>query len=75
MLIPIRNYLQLKKVASDQQMAREFRLDASALQPMLDVWLAKGVIARCKDKSACQSRCFKCPSQAPTYYEFIDSLQ
>jgi FeoC like transcriptional regulator len=71
MLLQIRDYLRHVRVASNQQIAREFHLDLQALQPMLDLWLRKGVIERCQKKSACQSRCFKCNTQALTFYQYI----
>lgn len=69
MLLQIRDYLIRERVASNQQMAREFNLDPQALQPMLDRWLAKGLIECCQKPSACQSRCFKCVKQPPVYYQ------
>ncbi len=73
MLLQIREYLRRERVVSNQQIAREFRLDLQALQPMLDLWLRRGVIACCQEKTACQSRCFKCNTQAPVYYQFLES--
>lgn len=67
MLLQIRDYLCREKIASNQQLAREFNLDITALQPMLDIWLSKGVIRCCQDKPACQSACFKC-RVPPVYY-------
>jgi hypothetical protein len=72
MLLQIRDYLRRVGVASNQQIAREFHLDLQALQPMLDLWLRKGVIGSCqKKKSTCQSRCFKCKIQPLTYYQYL----
>jgi hypothetical protein len=70
MLIEIRDYLRREKVASNQQVAREFSLSLTALQPMLDVWVRKGVIHCCQEKSPCQSRCFKCQTEPPVYYQY-----
>lgn len=70
MLLQILEYLKREKVASNQQIAREFRLDITALQPMLEIWLRKGKIAGCQDKSTCQSSCFKCKTQPPVYYRY-----
>lgn len=72
MLLQIRDYIRRERIASNQQLAREFRIDAQALQPMLEVWLRKGVIACCQEKSPCQSRCFKCKTQPPVYYQYLD---
>lgn len=71
MLLDIRDYFQREKIASNQQLAREFSLDVTALQPMLDIWIRKGVIAQCQEESACKSRCFKCRIP-PLYYRYID---
>ncbi len=70
MLLQIRNYIQTQNIVSTQQLTREFRLDISALQPMLTLWEQKGVIEKCNQKSACASTCFKCRTP-PEYYQFI----
>lgn len=71
MLLQIRDFIHQAGVVSTQQLTREFRLDEQALQPMLEIWIKKGVIRRCRlpQKSACQSRCFRCNENAPVYYE------
>ncbi|ARG96429.1 FeoC-like transcriptional regulator [Legionella micdadei] len=74
MLLQIRDYLSRQRVASNQQIAREFQIDLQALQPMLDLWLRKGVIACCQEKSVCQSSCFKCKAQPPIYYQVVESI-
>ncbi|WED43183.1 FeoC-like transcriptional regulator [Legionella cardiaca] len=70
MLLQIRDFLRRELVASNQQIARQFRIDISTLQPMLDIWLRKGVIECCQEETACQSRCFKCKTQPPIYYQY-----
>ena len=71
MLLQIRDYMREHKVASNQQLAREFRLDITALQPMLDIWLGKGVIVRCNKPASCKSPCSsKCRIQPPEYYQY-----
>lgn len=75
MLLKIRDYMRSEKVASNQQLAREFQLDLAALQPMLDIWLDKGVITRCNQPASCKSRCSsKCQSQPPVYYQYLGSV-
>lgn len=69
MLLQIRDYVRREQVVSNQQLAREFQVDISALQPMLDVWVHKGVISTCEQESACKSRCFKC-RVPPVYYRY-----
>jgi hypothetical protein len=68
MLLQIRDYIRREHVVSNQQLAREFHVDLAALQPMLDVWLRKGVISLCQQNSACKSACFKCRTP-PVYYQ------
>ena len=70
MLLQIRDYMREEKIASNQQLAREFRLDLAALQPMLDIWLDKGVITRCNEPASCKSPCSKCQTQPPVYYQY-----
>lgn len=71
MLLQLRDYIRQQQVVSNQQIAREFHVDPLALQPMLDVWLRKGVISACEDKAACKTSCFKCATrQPPMYYRY-----
>jgi hypothetical protein len=72
MLLQIRDYIRHEKVASNQQIAREFGLDMEALQPMLDIWQTKGIITPCQEKPGCQSRCQSCQTP-PVYYRMIIS--
>ena len=69
MLLHIRDYIQREQVVSTQQLAREFHIDEQALQPMLDIWVNKGVIKRCEEKAGCQSTCSGCKTNAPVFYE------
>ncbi|MCE0722396.1 MULTISPECIES: FeoC-like transcriptional regulator [Legionella] len=71
MLLQIRNYICREGVVSTQQLTREFRLELTALQPMLDLWIGKGVIRKCQEKGNCQSTCFKCRSNSPEFYQYL----
>lgn len=71
MLLQIRDFIRREGVVSTQQLTREFRLDLSALQPMLDLWVRKGMIRKCQEKANCQSTCFKCRIQSPEYYQYL----
>lgn len=71
MLLQIRNYIRRAGIVSTQQLTREFRLDLHALQPMLDLWVAKGIIGKCQEKANCQSACFKCRIHSPVYYQTL----
>jgi hypothetical protein len=69
-LLQIRDYIGRQGVVSTQQLTREFNLDLPALQPMLDIWLYKGVIKKCQESANCQSACFKCRTP-PEYYQYL----
>jgi hypothetical protein len=70
MLLQIRNYIRREQVVSTQQISREFHLDITALQPMLDLWVTKGVIVKCTPQgTSCKSSCFKCRIP-PEYYQY-----
>ncbi len=71
MLLHIRDFIQREKVASTQQLSRAFHIDEAALQPMLDIWIAKAVIKPCQEKPACQSACSRCKTSAPVFYEMV----
>jgi hypothetical protein len=70
MLLEILNYLRREKIASNHQIARQFALDLSALEPMLDCWVNKGKLKICEQNSTCNSSCFKCKAQPPRYYQY-----
>ena len=70
MLLQIRNYIHRERVVSTQQLSREFHLELPALQPMLDIWIAKGVIRKCTQSAGCKSTCFKCKTP-PEYYQYL----
>ncbi len=71
MLLQIRDFIQKNQVVNLQQLTREFHIEEQALQPMLQIWIDKGVVRPCQDKAACQSSCFRCSTKAIVYYEFI----
>jgi hypothetical protein len=71
MLLQIRDYISRQGVVSTQQLSREFHLDLPALQPMLALWVAKGVIRKCQEQANCQSACFKCRVQTLEYYQYL----
>lgn len=70
MLLQIREFIQREQVVSTQQLTRQFMMDEQALQPMLDIWVHKGIIRVCEEKQNCKSACFKCKTK-PSFYEFI----
>ena len=73
MLLQIRDFIRQSEVVSTQQMAREFHLDEQALQPMLDIWVRKGMIEKCHEKAACESACMRCKTHVPVFYQVCRS--
>ena len=69
MLLQIRDYIAREGMVSTQQLSRHFKLEYSALQPMLTLWENKGVIRKCRDARDCSSSCFKCHTKSVEYYE------
>ncbi|MBA4695936.1 MAG: hypothetical protein H2069_00945 [Legionella sp.] len=72
MLLQIRDYLRQEQTASNQQIARHFRIDIHALQPMLEFWVTKGVLVAHErsGKKNCQSGCLQCKPQSLIYYQY-----
>jgi hypothetical protein len=69
-LLALRDYLAKEKLASLEQLARLFKLDANALEPMLDVWIKRGVIEQDTNQKACASTCLGCESVM--YYRYLN---
>ena len=68
MLLQIRDYIRREGVVSTQQLTREFQVDFHALQPILHLWVSKGVIRKCQEPIQCKNACFKCRIHTPEYY-------
>ncbi|OGV40649.1 MAG: hypothetical protein A3F46_01740, partial [Legionellales bacterium RIFCSPHIGHO2_12_FULL_42_9] len=69
--------LRREKIASNQQIARAFHVDVSALEPMLEIWLRKGVLSYAEQGAtiSCASRgaCSSCRAQSIVYYRYVGS--
>lgn len=70
MLLKIRDFIRRARMVSTEQLAREFHIDEQALQPMLDIWVCRGVIRLCQETMTCKSRCFRCNKKSPVFYQF-----
>ena len=53
MLLALRDYITKEKHVSLEQLTRAFRVDKTALQPMLSVWILRGVIEEIQGALAC----------------------
>lgn len=71
MLLALRDFISREGVVSTQQLARAFCIDEEALQPMLDIWVTKGVIEPVHEKTSCQSSCFRCKTNRYVYYQSL----
>ncbi len=71
MLLQLRDYIQQAKLVSLEQIAREFHIANEAVQPMLDIWVSKGVVQRLEEAKSCQRGCISCKPKQPIYYLFI----
>ncbi len=67
MLLQLRDFIQTTNYASGTQLARELGLDPSALQPMLEFWIKKGVIQPLQEKTSCAKRCIQCKIPETVY--------
>lgn len=74
MLLQIRDFIRQEKIVSIQQVARRFCMDIQALQPILDIWVSKGVIGHFIEsiaKTSCQKSCYKCEKLPNSYYQIL----
>lgn len=71
MLCKLRDYIKKCRTASMTQLAREFHTDAQALEPMLDIWVKKGVLSIHHHPLACGKLCNKCDVNDNTYYCWV----
>ncbi|MDP3706433.1 MAG: FeoC-like transcriptional regulator [Legionellaceae bacterium] len=72
MLLQLRDYIKRGQVVSMEQLTREFHIDKQALQPMLDIWVTKGVIKPCQGMLACGRRCSSsCNVNTPVFYQWL----
>lgn len=67
-LITVRKYLQERKIATLQDIAFHFGVDADTIRPLLEVWIKKGKLRRIADISDACRCCSKCdPQKIETY--------
>ncbi len=71
MLFALRDYVAKEKRVSLAQLARFFKVDVTALEPMLDVWIRKGVLKQDVQKMACKTACLGCSREAAIYYQYL----
>ena len=60
MLFQLYNFIQNEKYVSVQQLSRNFHIDESALEPLLNLLLRKNKIMYVEDTTPCKSKCMGC---------------
>jgi len=71
-LLQLRDYLAKEQFVSLEQLARVFKTDKTALEPMLDVWVARGVLQQVDEqKNACATACGGCGGDTPKCYRYV----
>ncbi len=58
-------------MVSLNQLIRFFQMDATAIEPMLNIWIKKGVIVREEEIKACAATCSGCNTGAALYYSYL----
>ena len=71
MLLQLLDFIKREQVVSLKVLSREFCIDEEALQPMLSIWIKRGVIELCDEKMECNTKCFGCNSSSLVFYQFI----
>jgi len=72
MLLQLHDYIKRNQMIGLDQIAREFRIDKQALQPMIDIWVKKGKIRACQERKLCGGGCVSsCKINRPIFYEWI----
>jgi len=73
MLLQIRDFIAREQVVSAEQLARAFDLSVSALEPMMDCWVRKGVIAHETASSCAKGSCAGCHAAVRRvgYYRYV----
>lgn len=70
MLLQLRDFIHQQGIVSLQQLVREFRVEGEALQPMLAIWIVRGVIRVATESKNCQSKCGRCQNRT-IFYQYI----
>jgi hypothetical protein len=68
-LFVLRDYLAKEKYVSLEQAARFLNIDATALEPMFDFWIERGVISPSVAAKSCGAVCKGCQPKTPKYYQ------
>ncbi|HLD16304.1 MAG TPA: FeoC-like transcriptional regulator, partial [Coxiellaceae bacterium] len=63
-----KTFLEQKKTANLEEIARHIQQDVDAVRPMLAHWIRKGKVVRLANPAGCGSSCQQCqPANAEVY--------
>lgn len=71
MLLALRDFIKKVKIASIEQLSREFHVSTDALEPMLDIWINRGVVKKQVNATCNSVSCFACGIKNLAYYQWI----
>lgn len=73
MIIEIKAFFAQHKLVSTRQLTSTFSLHASALEPMLQHWIKKGLIKAYRPCNDCQLACHSCANSKINWYQWCAS--
>ena len=69
MLLALRDYIAKEQCVSTELLARFFKIEATALEPMLKILIDRGVIGQEQSVKTCAAACQGCqPKNINQYY-------
>lgn len=73
MLLEIKTYLMTHSKVSLHELAYHLGASQDVIRPMVEIWIEKGCVARCKKASHCGTRCMQCVPQTVEWFEWINN--
>ena len=74
MIIAIKAFLAQHELVNVQQLAKAFDTSSSTLEPILERFVAKGMIRRYQPCQNCQLACQNCSSTNNPWYQWCNSV-
>ena len=71
MLFQLLETIKREKIVSVEHLTRTFQISLTALEPMLERWIKRGVIQRCQPSLKCASACMQCNTKNLVYYQMV----
>ena len=71
-LMQLKRYIRGRDSVGLRELSRVFSVAPDALEPMLAVWINKGCVRLCQNKSACGGGCSGCPVKQGQRYQWVE---